>query len=460
MGSRTDIKGRARRVTAAALVAGLAWLAPALPAVAQGAPATLIADDISFDQGSAAITARGGVEIFFEGARLRAQSITYSRRGDQITVEGPLTLIDPSGDAIIVADFADLSADLRNGVLQSARLVLDRQLQIAATQIDRVDGRYSQAYQAVASSCEVCFDNPTPLWEIRARRIIHDEVEQQLYFESAQFRVMGVPVLWLPQMRMPDPTLERATGFLAPSVRATDTTGTQFRVPYFIMLGDHRDLTVTPWIGLGDSQTIELRYRQAFRTGRIEATGSLTWDDLTDDDIRGHIFADGAFDIGRGIDLTFQIEGVTDDGYLTTYSFPDPDLLESNIRIGRTERDMFFDAGISNFVSLRDGDDNETLPTRVAEGRFVHRFEPGALGGVAELRFDALGYVRPQHDAGHCDGRHAAGHRRRAAFGGLRLAPDGNPRGRALLTSRPRWPAISSPPGRTPSARSTTPRRG
>jgi hypothetical protein len=72
MGSRTDIIGRARRATAAALVAGAAWLAPALPAVAQGAPATLIADDIRFDQGSAAITARGGVEIFFEGARLRA----------------------------------------------------------------------------------------------------------------------------------------------------------------------------------------------------------------------------------------------------------------------------------------------------------------------------------------------------------------------------------------------------
>jgi LPS-assembly protein len=387
-------------VTAAALLAGLAWLAPALPSFAQGAPATLIADDIRFDQGSAAITARGGVEIFFQGARLRAQSITYSQRGDQITVEGPLTLIDPSGDAIIVADFAELSADLQNGVLQSARLVLDRQLQIAATQIDRVDGRYSQAYQAVASSCEVCFDNPTPLWEIRARRIIHDEVEQQLYFEGAQFRVMGVPVLWLPQMRLPDPTLERATGFLSPSIRATDTTGTQIRVPYFIMLGDHADLTLTPWIGLGESQTVELRYRQAFRTGRIEATGSLTWDDLTEDDFRGHVFADGLFDIGRGIDLSFQVEAVTDDGYLTTYGFPDPDLLESNIRIGRTERDTFFDVGLSNFVSLRDGDDNETLPTRVTEGRFVHRFEPGALGGIAELRLDALGYVRPRTTPG------------------------------------------------------------
>jgi LPS-assembly protein len=209
-----------------------------------------------------------------------------------------------------------------------------------------------------------------------------------------------VPVIWLPQMRLPDPTLERATGFLAPSIRATDTTGAQIRVPYFIALGDHRDLTLTPWIGLGDSQTIELRYRQAFRTGRIEATGSLTWDDLTEDDIRGHVFADGLFDIGRGIDLTFQIEGVTDDGYLTTYSFPDPDLLESNIRIGRTEVDRVLRRGRQQFRVARDGDDNETLPTRVADRPLRPPFRARAIGGVAELRFDALGYVRPRTTPG------------------------------------------------------------
>ncbi len=400
MGRGTGISsGRALRLTAA-LIAGLAWLAPAPAGFAQGAPATLIADDIRFDQGSEAITARGGVEVFYEGSRLRAQAITYSAAGDRITVEGPLTLIDPSGNAVIVAEFADLSADLREGVLQSARLVLDRQLQIAASRIDRVEGRYSQAYQAVASACEVCPDNPVPLWEIRARRIIHDEREQQLYFEGAQFRVLGVPVIWLPQMRLPDPTLERATGFLAPSIRATDTTGTQIRVPYFFRLGDHADLTVTPWLGLGDSQTIELRYRQAFRTGRVEANGSLTWDDLTEEDVRGHVFADGAFDIGSDIDLTFRIEAVTDDGYLTTYGFPDPDLLESNIRIGRTEADTHFDAGITNFVSLRDGVSNETLPTRVADGHYVRRFVPDMLGGIAEFRFDALGYVRPEDTPG------------------------------------------------------------
>jgi len=181
------------------LCAGLIGLATATASFAQApadaAPATLIADDIVFDQGASSITARGGVEIFFQGNRLRAEAITYSRDGDRVSADGPLTLIDASGDTVLVADFADLSADLRDGVLRSASLVLNRQMQIAATRIDRVDGRYSQAYQAVASSCEVCSDNPVPIWEIRARRVIHDEVERQIYFENAQFRVIGVPVI-------------------------------------------------------------------------------------------------------------------------------------------------------------------------------------------------------------------------------------------------------------------------
>ncbi len=389
----------ARRIGAAALVAGLAWLAPAPVGFAQDAPATLIADDIAFSQGDERITARGQVEVFYEGRRLRAQSITYSRDGDRIEVEGPLTLIDEGGQTILVADFADLSADLRDGVLQSARIVLDRQMQVAASRVDRVEGRYSQAHQAVASSCEVCGDS-VPLWEIRARRIIHDEEAQQLYFEGAQFRVVGVPVIWLPQLRLPDPTLERATGFLTPSIRATNTTGTQIRVPYFITLGDHADLTVTPWIGLGDSQTMELRYRQAFRNGDIVAEGSVTSDDLTDDDLRAHLFASGAFRLPRDLDLTFRIESVTDGSYLTTYGFPDPDLLESNIRIGRVQSDRLFDFGLTNYVSLREGDFNDTLPTRVVDGRYVHRLAPDVLGGILEVRVDTLGYLRTEDTPG------------------------------------------------------------
>lgn len=398
------MKPVSRHILGMALVAALSAGAPGDVLHAQPMPATLIADDIRFDPNARAITARGGVEVFYDGTRLRAGAITYSERGDRISVEGPITLTDPDGAVIILADFADLSADFQDGVLQSARLVLDRQLQIAATQIDRTDGRYTQIYQAVASSCEVCFDNPTPLWEIRAERVVHDAEERQLYFTNAQFRVMGVPIAWLPRMRLPDPTLERASGFLAPTIRADDTTGTAILTPYFLTFGQSADLTVTPWIGFGGSQTIELRYRQAFTRGAIEATGALTADELTNAPLRSYVFATGAFDLGHDFVLDFGIQAVSDNGYLTTYGFPDPDLLENYAAVSRVRDDEYIELRGTLYASLRDGDDNDTLPTRLAEGTYTRRFDPAVVGGIGEFTLSSLSYQREEDTPGTTDG--------------------------------------------------------
>lgn len=396
----------ARHIAATALSA----LMLALPATAQDSttpPATLIADNIRFTQGDQVIRAEGGVEIFYQGARLRAAAVIYDGANDRVQVTGPITLTEQTGRSVIFADFAELSSDLQDGVLRSARLVLDRQLQIAATEIERSDGRYTQLYQGVASSCEVCFDNPVPLWEIRARRVVHDAQERQIYFDNASFRVMGVPVGYIPRLRLPDPTLERANGVLTPSLRANDDTGTHLRLPYFIMLGPSADVTLTPWIGIGDSRTVELRYRQAFRTGQIEVNGAMSNDDLTTEDMRGYLFATGRFDLPRGFTLDLGLQGTTDRGYLTTYGFPDPDILESFVRISRASRDEYIGFGATIYSSQRDGDDNETLPNRMLQGEYARRFVPPRIGGIATIGLDGLSYFR-ESDADGPTGRDVA----------------------------------------------------
>lgn len=383
----------ARHLAAAALGA----LVLALPARAQDAtqpPATLIADQIRFAQGEQVIRAEGGVEIFYQGARLRATSVVYDGATDRVQVSGPITLTEQTGRTIVFAEFAELSADLQDGVLRSARLVLDRQLQIAATEIERSDGRYTQLYQGVASSCEVCFDNPVPLWEIRARRVVHDQLERQLYFDGASFRVMGLPIAYIPRMRLPDPTLERANGLLTPSLRVNDDTGTHLRLPYFITLGRSADVTLTPWIGIGDTSTVELRYRQAFRTGEILVDGAISQDEMTDDHLRGFLFAEGEFALSRGFTLDFAIQDTTDRGYLTTYGFEDPDVLESYLRISRASRDEYIEFGAASYASQRDGDNNNTLPTQVLQAEITRRFVPRYLGGIATMGLEGLSYYR------------------------------------------------------------------
>lgn len=389
-----------------AFLLSLILLASQLSAQTRAIPATLIADDIRFSRATTTVTASGNVEIFYDGARLRAGRILYDGGTDRVTVEGPITLTEDSGRSIVFADFAELSADLQNGVLQSARLVLDRQLQIAATQINRVDGRYTQMYQTVASSCEVCAANPVPLWQIRARRIVHDQEERQLYFEDAQFRALGIPIAWFPRLRLPDPTLERATGFLTPTVRASNQLGTGIRLPYFVEMGDHADLTITPYVTAGDSQTLEARFRRAFENGFVELNGAVSWDDLSVDTSRSYVFADGWFNLPRDFRLDFTYETVSDPDYLLTYGYSEEDSLNTGISLSRADRNEYIGISVNRFRSLREGDNNFTLPTLMTDAEVIERFSPSWLGGIATVGMSTHSHARRSN--ADIDGRDVA----------------------------------------------------
>jgi LPS-assembly protein len=388
--------GRLMQWRAAMLALMLGLGAPSTPLFAQDTtlPATLIADEIDFESSSEEISAEGNVEIFVQDVRLRAQSVTYNAQTDQVTLQGPITMIDGDGSSVLFAEFAELSGDLQYGILQSARLVLGRQLQIAATQINRSGGRYTQLYQTVASSCEVCAGYPVPLWQIRARRIVHDQIEQQLYFEQAQFRALGIPIAYFPMLRLPDPTLERSSGFLAPELQSNDLVGTGLRIPYFFTLGDHADLTITPYLTFGDSQTLEARYRQAFRNGYIEAEGAISDDALTDESTRSYLFMNGRFELRRDFRFDFDIEYSSDNSYLQTYGYSDLDRLDSAATISRARRDEFISFGVTYYESLRDTEDNRTLPTTLLDAEFTRRYVPPVIGGIATFSLISQGHDR------------------------------------------------------------------
>ena len=192
----------------------LAFCAP--PSLAQDA-ATLVADRVEI-QGDNVLVAEGAVEVLQKGMTLTASRVTFDAANDSLSIEGPIVLTDESGTRIL-ADQAELSADLQNGIMTGARLVLEQQLQLAAAEMQRVGGRYTELGRTVASSCQVCPANPVPIWEIRAQSAVHDRLEQQMYFKGAQLRFFGVPVFYIPRLRMPDPGLDRATGFLRPDYR-------------------------------------------------------------------------------------------------------------------------------------------------------------------------------------------------------------------------------------------------
>jgi len=381
------------RLRARLLASALAALALCpLPLMAQD-QATLVADDLAI-RNNDVLTATGQVEVFYQGQRLRASRVEYDRARDSLLISGPITLDDGKG-TVILADQAELSGDMRDGVLRSARVVLSQQLQLAAAEVNRIGDRYTRLGRSVASSCQVCASNPTPLWEIRAREIIHDEQERQIYFHNAQLRVAGIPVFYIPRLRVSDPTVDRMRGVLQPSLRTTSDFGTGVKIPYFLPLGKSADLTLTPYLSTRNTRSVDYRYRQAFNSGWMEINGATSRDDLQGDEAnRGYLLATGEFALPENYTLKLRVDTVSDPAYFYDYGLEERDRLESSAEITRTRRNEYISGRIINFHSIRDGEPNSTIPSLVSEAQLHRRFSGGPLGGEAGLQFSIYGSQR------------------------------------------------------------------
>ena len=387
---RRRIGGLGARLAAAALAVSLATTAPA----SAQSLATLTADRVAVDPAGRLI-AEGAVEVWQGSVRLTAARILYDPRSGQIAIDGPITLQD-GPDRLFLADQAELSSDLREGLVRSARLVLDRQLQIAAAELRRRDANLTQMDAVIASSCPVCAENPTPLWEIRARRVTHDQEKRELYFEGAQFRFAGLPIAYLPALRLPDPTQTRARGFLVPQFRASSRLGFGVTLPYFIPFGTDRDLTLAPTVTTERLVALSLRYRQAFASGGIEFGGQVARDRLEPGRTRGHAYARGRFALPRDFTLGFDLLGGTDREYLEDYDVISGARYTSDVTVQRIRRDQFARIRGLGFYSLREIDRDRRLPRTVLQLHWQERMglEHLPIGGALRLDLAAQIHAR------------------------------------------------------------------
>ena len=220
----------------------------------QGDPVRMIADRIEIAPDGDLI-ASGDIEIFYGAENLIAEDIRYDTETETLKVTGSILYTDENGDTI-EAEFAELSRDLQNGLLKSARIMLENQLELQAAEMERINGITAELRGVAATSCISCDTRP-PLWQVRASAVRHDKLKQTVHFKNAQVRVADIPILYLPRLRIPDPSLKRAAGFLVPSIRSTSRLGTGVVVPYFIPIGTDKDITLTPYIS-AKTRTLEV----------------------------------------------------------------------------------------------------------------------------------------------------------------------------------------------------------
>ena len=383
-----------KRLLAIAVFYCSTFLSLSTPGFAQDSMASLTADRITYTSGYRVLRATGNVEISFGTTRLEATTLTYDEQNNWITAEGPLRLTDAENNITFLADYAEMSDDMQKAVLVSARMVLNQQMQLSAVEINRRDGRYNQLIKAAASSCTVTLAKPTPFWQVRARRIIHDEDRKRLFFEHAQLRLGPVPIAYMPRLRVPDPSVKRANGFLVPGVGNSSTLGPSINAPYFLTLGDYADVTLTPYVYSSGTATVAYAFRKRFRNGELNLTGAVTNDTRNAQSLRAYLFADSNLRFRNGLHADVQLEFTSDNSYLSDHGISGDTRLESFIKLNRATQRSNFHADILGFNSLNDPVSNEQEPFLIGDAGYRRIWFPAMLGGQAGISARTYGVYR------------------------------------------------------------------
>jgi LPS-assembly protein len=269
------------------------------------------ADQIKYDYPNNSVAAVGNVQIYYRGSTIEADEVDYDQKGKRLVAKGNARLTEPDGK-ITYGQVINLTDDYRDGFVDSLRLESADDTRFAAERADRTQGNFTVLENGVYTACEPCKDDPAkpPLWQVKAARIIHDQNEKMLYFESATVDFFGLPLAYFPFISAPDPTVKRKSGFLFPVLSYGTMTGYSIETPYYFALAPDYDATIYPKYMTNQGLLMEGEWNQRLINGAygIHAAGIFQQDpgyfaseyganSSETRDFRGAVLTTGQFDI-------------------------------------------------------------------------------------------------------------------------------------------------------------------
>ncbi len=242
-------------------------------------PARMVveASELVYDKDKDTVSARGNVQIYYKGRLLEADHVIYDRKTERVYAEGHARLTESDG-TVVRAERFDLTDDFKDGFIESLQVDSTNNTHFSAPRAERTAGETTVYDRGAYTACEACKDDPSRprTWRLRAKRIIHDNIEKMIYYEDANLEFLDVPVAYVPFWSSPDPTKSRQSGLLTPVLGYRSQLGYEFGQPIYWALAPDYDLTITPSYFTEQGPFLSGEFRQRFENGSywIRAEGT------------------------------------------------------------------------------------------------------------------------------------------------------------------------------------------
>ncbi|WP_172891559.1 LPS-assembly protein LptD [Cohaesibacter sp. ES.047] len=362
------------------------------------------ADQMVYDYDRERVSAVGNVQIYYGEYALQADKVAYDQGSARLVAEGNVRITEPDGN-IVTANYVDITDDFRTGFVRSLRVQTPERARFAADRAERQDDDITVFDKGVYTTCEPCRENPkkSPLWQIKASRIIYNAKDKMVYYKAAKFEFLGVPLLYTPYFAHPDPSRKRASGFLTPKVGFDESLGYYASTPYFWALSDSYDLTLAPTYYSQQGFLSTAIWRQHMGTGVYKIRGSGIFQNDPDafagtsgeQDFRGAIDSTGEFNLSKKWKFGWDVSVLSDKRFLRDYELiEDSEDKRSTIYLtGQGERN-YFDARANYYNIMTDNlSQSEQAVIHPSVDYSAYSKQP-LLGGEGRLQVNSTSLTR------------------------------------------------------------------
>jgi len=182
--------------------------------------------------------AESDVDIHYQGQELRADYVEYNEQTNEAVARGHVKF--DYENQHLEGDEAHYNVNTGRGTFLNVRanpslLVTDNPLYFEAEYVQR---QSADTYLLRHAWVTVC-DPESPKWQFYAPQA-HIQLGQKMALVNANFRLLRVPLVWLPYATAPAGTKVRESGFLVPVIGNSSSKG--------FVLGDAFYWAPTPWM--------------------------------------------------------------------------------------------------------------------------------------------------------------------------------------------------------------------
>lgn len=324
----------------------------------------------------------GHVSIKYGEKTIKCDTLTLDTEQKNIIANGNIVIDDEFGNSV-TADSVHIKNGFKDGLLKKIKITLVDRSYLQAEDASFVGKDYFEMLDAEYSPCYECVKGDRLMWRIRAKHV--EKNNDVVEYKDAFFDILNVPVMYLPYISIPSPTLKRRTGFLYPLFTYAKSNGCVVAPRFLWSISNSQEAILKPIFTTKSGTVFWGSYSYRFYSGVFDLDCSIAGtksahtvnkNDVSTPDnnelkkidsnnYRGHLFSSIMYDVDKRNRLSAQLNLVSDKYYLRKIPFLCDDekrLLESNICAENFYKDNYTSAKVLYFQTLRADERNSDVP--------------------------------------------------------------------------------------------------